>query len=227
MLCGADAVESLRTYRAADIESQWGAALFVDATIGLGAPPVLELSESLARDEDRRALDELVGLVERLRRPDGALYAVLARLVTRHSAHDDCMTVLHFSDEARAIIDPVVVAHGSSRPGRAIIRSSSARRWMSLRRPLPAPATGGRAGTGIGACVDLVLTADDQMSLATVQLEGMSLDETLRRVGLADERSSCATRCTAIELTPPTEWPSAPATLAMSEQRQRPELMSR
>lgn len=27
-------------------------------------------------------------------------------------AHDDGMTVLHFSDEARAIIDPVVVAHG-------------------------------------------------------------------------------------------------------------------
>jgi len=68
VLCGADAVESLRTYRAADIESQWGAAPFVDATIErLGAPPVLESSESLARDEDRRALDELVGLVERLR----------------------------------------------------------------------------------------------------------------------------------------------------------------
>jgi len=42
VLCGTDALDSLRIYRAADIASQWGAAPFIDATIErLGAVPVL------------------------------------------------------------------------------------------------------------------------------------------------------------------------------------------
>jgi hypothetical protein len=95
------------------------------------------------------------------------------------------MTVPHFSDEARAIIDPVVVAHGFASgqgDGSQVIFCASLDELADRFPRLPQV---GEQERGIGACVDLVLTADDQMSLATVQLEGMALDETLRRVGLS------------------------------------------
>lgn len=68
VMCGVDALASLRTYRAADVAHQWGAAPFIDATIErLSSPSVLDFDEFLARPSDRAGLDELVGLTERLR----------------------------------------------------------------------------------------------------------------------------------------------------------------
>lgn len=99
-------------------------------------------------------------------------------------AHHERMTVQRFSDEARAFIDPVVVPRGfaSGQGDGAQIIFCAALDELATRFPrLPQV---GQQQRGIGACVDLVMTADDQMNLATVHLEGVSLDETLRRVGL-------------------------------------------
>jgi hypothetical protein len=69
VLCGNDALESLRIYRAADIAGAWGGASFIDATIEhLGSQPEPGSEESLARPEDREHLGELLGLVDRIRR---------------------------------------------------------------------------------------------------------------------------------------------------------------
>jgi hypothetical protein len=107
-------------------------------------------------------------------------------LAFRHAlAHDAGMVVLSFSDEARALIDPVVVPQGFASgqgDGVQVIFCASLDELAARFPRLPQV---GKQQRGSGACVDLVLTAGDQTSLATVQLEGMSLDETLRRVGLA------------------------------------------
>lgn len=95
------------------------------------------------------------------------------------------MTALSFADEVRALIDPAVVPHGFASgqgDGGQVIFCASLDELAARFPRLPQV---GEQQSGIGACVDLVVTADDQMNVATVQLEGVPLDDTLRRVGLA------------------------------------------
>ena len=100
-------------------------------------------------------------------------------------AHYGRMTVLSFSDEVRAVTDPVVIPAGfaSGQGEGSQVIFCAALDELAARFPRLPQVRELQPGTG--ACVDLVVNADDQMRLATVQLEGMPLEETLRQVGLA------------------------------------------
>jgi hypothetical protein len=96
------------------------------------------------------------------------------------------MTVVSFCDEVRAALDPIVVPHGftcGQRGGSQVIFCAASDEFAARFPHLPQA----EDQTGIGACVDLVVTADDDaLGLGSVLLEGTSLQETLRGVGLAD-----------------------------------------
>jgi hypothetical protein len=98
--------------------------------------------------------------------------------------HDGGVTALGFSDEVTSLIDPVVVprgfASGQGDGGQVIFCAA----FDDVADRFPHLPQADQQQRGVGACVDLVLTADDRMNLASVQLEGTSLEETLRQVGL-------------------------------------------
>jgi hypothetical protein len=94
------------------------------------------------------------------------------------------VTDVSFSEKVRAVFDPIVVPEGfASGQGDAsqVIFCAS---LDQLAARLPRLPQVGLQPAGSGACVDLVVSADDEGRLASVQLEGISLEDTLRRVGL-------------------------------------------
>lgn len=86
----------------------------------------------------------------------------------------------------------------------------------------------GEQERGIGACVDLVLTATTRSVLRRFNSKACRSTRHCAEWDWRDERSNCATRCTAIELTPSTEWPLHCATSwPRRSSGQRPEQMCR
>jgi hypothetical protein len=102
-------------------------------------------------------------------------------------AHHELVTVLSFCDEVRAVIDPIVLPLGftcGQAGGSQVIFCAALDEFATRFPRLP---QAGEQQRGTGACVDLVVTADDdRMEIASVRLEGTPLEEALRGVGLAE-----------------------------------------
>jgi len=95
------------------------------------------------------------------------------------------MAASTFSDDVRAALDPVLVPRGfASGQGTGPQVIFCAPYDLLAERHPRLPQIGEQQG-GLGACLDLVVT-DDGSGQATFRLEGWSLADTLRAVGLDD-----------------------------------------
>jgi hypothetical protein len=100
------------------------------------------------------------------------------------------MAASTFADDLRAALDPVLVPRGFASgqgEGPQVIFCASYDVLADRHPRLPQI---GEQPSGIGACLDLVVT-DDGLGHATFRLEGWSLGDSLRHVGL-DEQAAGA-----------------------------------
>jgi hypothetical protein len=95
------------------------------------------------------------------------------------------MAASTFSDDVRAALDPVLVPRGFASgqgDGPQVIFCAPYDLLADRHPRLPQV---GEQQRGVGACLDLVVT-DDDAGPVTFRLEGWSLADTLREVGLDD-----------------------------------------